>query len=193
MEKLLGMLDEPNRSACMRLSADHRERFETAYGSSHNHQAWPGGYLNHVTEVMNIALILHRGLSATGRPMPPLSSALLVLFLHDLEKPWRFEAGAGGATVELAGLKAKADKKAFRDRKLAEYGIVLSPEERNAMNYVEGEGGDDRSDRRVSGPLAAFCHLCDTWSARGWHDYPLADGDPWPSASRFRSRRGAGT
>ena len=35
--------------------------------------------------------------------------------------------------------------------------------------------------------LAAFCHKVDSWSARGWYDYPKATGDEWTGATRVRT------
>jgi hypothetical protein len=59
-----------------------------APGSTKNHQAWEGGYIDHITEVMNIAHWLY---TSSPRPLPfGLADALEVLFLHDLEKPWKF-------------------------------------------------------------------------------------------------------
>lgn len=177
--QMIGKMDEPYRSVCRRLYADHADRFRHARGSSHNHQAWEGGYLDHIEEVMNYAILFYLAEKSTGRPMPfTLAEALCVLFLHDLEKPWRFEPGENGEWVENASMKTKPQKAAFRLDMLARYGIALTPTMDNAMKYVEGEHEDYSNARRVSSELAAFCHLCDSWSARGRHDYPKK-GDPW--------------
>ena len=159
LDQMLGRLPSPNRERCLRLWSDNSDRFNEACGSSHNHQAWVGGYLDHITDVMQIAETIYAPL-ASLRSLPfSASDACLVLFLHDLEKPWKSERD----------LKDKAKKRAFRASKIAEYGITLSPEQENALLYVEGEGDDYRSDRRVMNELAAFCHMCDVASARIWH------------------------
>ncbi len=89
LNELIDMIDEPNRNICLQVLDKNKELFTVARGSSHNHQAWEGGYLNHITEVMNIAKVLYEPLN-TLRPLPfSLSDSLLVLYLHDLEKPWR--------------------------------------------------------------------------------------------------------
>ena len=45
---------------------------------------------------MIIAAVLHKEFSSL-RPLPfTLSDALLVLFLHDLEKPWAYTPGKAG-------------------------------------------------------------------------------------------------
>lgn len=185
IEELLGHLYEPDRSACLRLLADNRKLFETVQGSVHNHQAWPGGYLDHVREVGNIAVVLYMAL-APRRTMPfLLASAIKVLYLHDVEKPWKYQPREGGGLEEVPELRGdKAAQHAFRERKLAEYGITLTEAEANALRYVEGEMGDYSNRRRVMNELAGFCHACDVLSARLWHDRPLESGDEWPGASR---------
>jgi hypothetical protein len=183
LEELLGRVDEPYQSAFRRLLAEHRDAFGVARGSSHNHQAWAGGYLDHVREAMNLAVVLHETL-APLRPLPfSLSDALVVLFVHDLEKPWAYEEGAAGYR-RRPGFSAKDDAHAFRLAKLAQVGIVLPTALERAVRFVEGEGDQYTNQARGMSPLAAFCHLCDVASARLWHDHPLARDDPWAGARR---------
>lgn len=186
IEQMLVMIDEPNQTVCFRILSENRKLFQIVQGSTHNHQAWPGGYYDHVQEIMNIAVYLYPVMHAL-RPLPfSLSDALLVVFLHDIEKPWKYEIGPDGELQIIPALRAKDAQHEFRLKKLTEYGIVLTPEQENAMRYVEGEFGDYTNRRRVMGPLAAFCHMCDVWSARGWFDYPLEQNDPWSGAQRMR-------
>ncbi len=186
VDYLVSRIDGENGDACRRLLSAHRRLFETVRGSTHNHQAWPGGYVDHVTEVMNVAVVLYPAL-AERRPLPfSLSDALLVLYLHDIEKPWKYEPDHDGGFREIAELRDKGAQKAFRETKLAEYGIVLTDDQRNALTYVEGESKDYSNKRRVMNPLAAFCHLCDVTSARIWFDCPKDSDDPWSGASRRR-------
>lgn len=161
---LISLLDASSQEKCFRLVEDNLDRFQKAQGSSHNHQAWPGGYLDHVIEVMNIATYCYAGLSKMRKLPFRLEDALLVLFLHDLEKPWKAE-------MQFA---SKADRHTFRLAKIAEYGITLSLEQINALTYVEGENDNYSSERRVMNEMAAFCHMCDVASARIWHDFPKA-------------------
>jgi hypothetical protein len=183
LDELLRRVDEPYRSAFQRLLAEHAERFRSARGSSHNHQAWVGGYLDHVREVLNLAVVLYDTLGRL-RPLPfSLSDALVVLFVHDLEKPWAYEE-VDGVWRRRDGFSAKDDAQAFRMGKLAEVGITLPPVLEQATLFVEGELNRYSNRTRGMSPLAAFCHLCDVASARLWHDHPLADNDPWPGAGR---------
>lgn len=158
----LNQLDPATRAGCKALMAAHLDRFRAAAGSSCNHQAWPGGYLDHVAETMRIAEALYRGLSLVRPPPFRLNDALLVMFLHDLEKPWKKDQD----------LRTKKDRRDFRDSMISAWDIHLSNEQRNALLYVEGEGDDYSPHRRVMGELAAFCHMCDVASARIWHDHP---------------------
>jgi hypothetical protein len=133
LECFLERIDGPNSMACRRLLADHMSKIMAAPGSLANHQAWPGGYADHLAETMFLA---ERFYAATGRPLPfSLSDAFLVLFLHDLEKPWKF----AGSDVEKAECRNYADHVDFVFAKSREYGIELSDDHRNAVRYVHGE------------------------------------------------------
>ena len=176
--EMIAMLPEPNRSSCLRLYDENEALFRAARGSTHNHQAWEGGYHDHVEDAMNYAILFYRAAGSTGRPLPfALEDALLALFLHDLEKPWRFEKVEGGwrNTGLMTDKRGRAD---FRWKKIAEYGILLTPALVNAVTYAEGEGDDYRSDRRVANELAGFVHMMDVMSARVRHGFPRP-GDPW--------------
>ena len=178
--------DSPEQKACFKILSDNRKLFQTIQGSTNNHQAWAGGYWDHVQEVMNIAIVLYRSLSAVRALTFYLSDALLPLFLHDIEKPWKYELREDGQLYHLPEFETKAQAHVFRQKKLDEYGIVLTPEQQNAMLYVEGEFGDYSNRERKMGPVAAFCHLCDVTSARIWFDHPMETDDPWDGAKRIR-------
>ncbi|MCC6997207.1 MAG: hypothetical protein IT370_21515, partial [Deltaproteobacteria bacterium] len=114
VESLVARIDEPNRSACARILADHRALFATVQGSTNNHQAWRGGYLDHVTEIMNIASVLYDRFVAL-RPLPfSRSDLLLVVFLHDIEKPWKYDLDADGQLHHKAEMQGKEAHQRFR-------------------------------------------------------------------------------
>jgi len=186
IEDLLMIIDYPHNEICMKILKDNRELFQHTRGSTHNHQTWTGGYIDHVTDGLNYGRHLYYFDAAFGRPLPfSISDALLVFFLHDLEKPWRIVVD-GNKVFNREGLSTKEEFKAFREKKLEEYGLVLTPYQMNALTYVEGEIKDYSSKHRVMNELAAFCHKIDNWSARGWYDYPKETGDEWVGAGRFR-------
>ena len=175
---LVDLIDQPWHSGCTRILGDHESRFKSAPGSTHNHQVWPGGYWDHITEAMNLASVLHDQLNSL-RPLPfSKSDALLVIFLHDLEKPWKKEKK----------FESEEDKRLFRSKLLVDYGIVLKPDHYNALTYVHGELDDYRPDRRVINELGVFCHSCDYLSARLWYDHAKAADDPWQGAGRVLDR-----
>lgn len=172
VDSLLKLIDEPNQAPVRAFWDDLNKHLPKAKGSNKSHQAWEGGYAGHIQEVMNLAIILHRKLGLS-RPLPfTLSSALLVLFLHDCEKP--FKQATDAELMNFPWIKkrpVKSDKE-FQKILMAHYGFVISDEEQNGLAYVEGENDDYAPGERVQGPLAAFCHVCDNISARIWYDHP---------------------
>jgi hypothetical protein len=166
---LLALIPHPNHSKLWLMGTDHKEKIAEGFGSSHNHQAWQGGYLDHVTETMNIACQLYSTLNALRRLPFPLHEALEVMFLHDIEKP--FKVGDkllyNGKIIEAT----KENRKNLRSSIIREYGIELTEDQHNALKYVEGVRDSEYSpNQRIMGRLATFCHMCDLCSARLWHD-----------------------
>lgn len=187
IEGLLTLIEEPNRTACRRFLKDNLALMETTQGSVHNHQAWPGGYKDHIQEIMNIAKVLYETYNAM-RPLPfSLSDALLVVFLHDVEKLWKYVRGDDGQMQHVPSMRTKEAEHAFRAAKFAEYEFVLTEDQLNGLKYAEGEIRDYNPRERMMHPLAALCHCADVTSARIWFDHPLATrDDPWENARRVR-------
>ena len=186
IEQLLKMIEEPNGSACYRILLDYQRLFQVVQGSTNNHQAWVGGYFDHVQEVMNIAVVLYKQLNSL-RSLPfSLSDLLLVVYLHDIEKPWKYELHADGQLYHKTTMQSKESHQLFRLEKLKEYNITLTAEQENGIKYTEGELKDYSNRYRVMGPLACVAHMCDVASARLWFDHPLQDGDQWAGARRIR-------
>lgn len=143
---------------------------------------------------MNIWLLLHGAFESTGRlnALSPeehfsRSDGLVVLFWHDIEKPWSFVLQDGKPVADeqarlerLPNLVSKVARKQLAEEKIREFGVLLTPQLRNALDYVEGIRDADYSqfDRRML-PLAALCHACDMLSARAFYGFPLATNDPW--------------
>jgi len=171
LKKFLDPLPDEQRKACLDFLNKNGERIRRAPGSTHNHQVWPGGYVDHVAEVMTFAIMFYEAFTAKDRRLPfTLADALVVLFVHDAEKPWRIIEHEGG--YEHAFPKDQVD--VFRERLLQEHGIwgTLTAVQKNALLYVEGEKDRYTPDRRSMSELAAFCHLCDITSARIFHNWP---------------------
>lgn len=181
---LLQFIDEPNQVACRELLDENEPLFKLVQGSVHNHQAWPGGYFDHVQEIMNIAVKLYIMFKSL-RPLPfSLSSLLLVVFLHDIEKPWKYEIGEDGRLQHRAEFSGKSDDHDFRMEKILAYGITLTDDELNGLKYAEGELHDYSNRERKMGSLAALVHMADVGSARLFPEYPLESNDPWAGAVR---------
>lgn len=184
LEQMINMIDEPNRSICLKIFLDNEKLFKTVQGSTNNHQNWPGGYFDHIEDAMNIAILEYNVLKTTGRLMPfSLSDLLLVVYLHDIEKPWKYELVDGKIRYKST-MQNKSDHQEFRQKKLIEYGIIFTPIQENAMKYAEGEASDYSKEHRAMGFLASVVHVCDVLSSRLWSDYPLKENDPWAGAKR---------
>jgi hypothetical protein len=153
-------LNDERRDAILKFHADHSALIERSRGSKTKHQAWEGGYVDHLAETFRIAEASYSALGAI-RPLPfTLDAAVIVLYFHDVEKIWKY----------TIGLPEGFDKDQYYDKTLKEeYGIVFSSEERNALHYIHGESESEYDPHvRKAGPLAAFCHTADTLSARMW-------------------------
>ena len=184
IEKLLLLIEKNERSKFINLFKDNKEIFQESRGSTNNHQAWIGGYLNHIEETMNVALKLYDCLNIL-RPLPfSKSDVLIVIFSHDLEKPWKYIKSVDGSFKHKSYFKIKGSHHQFRIQKLKEYQITLTTPQENAVKYIEGELDDYTNKKRVMGSLAAFCHTCDIVSARLWFNHPLKDDDPWEGSCR---------
>lgn len=172
---ILNHLDNVYADKMLTLHTKYADRLLTCQGSQHNHQAWAGGYIDHVLETIRIAITIYWPLRSRTFDFS-LSSVLTVLLVHDIEKlfPERIDA-------EIAlGMPRPKAKDRVRYNVLHEEGIwdILTNEEKDALDHIEGEKGYDGLTRKMS-PLAAFCHSCDILSARMWYDRPLIEGDIW--------------
>src|SRR5271157_1348211 len=107
---LMALIPDPNRSNLWAIVRSNQERFLKAAGSSHNHQAWEHGYLDHIAEAMNIACQQYVWMRRARRLPFELHEALEVMFLHDLEKPFKYTDDPNPL------LKTKDGRKLFRNQ-----------------------------------------------------------------------------
>lgn len=176
LDQLFDLFDNADQTY-ERIYGENWQLFERSAGSSHNHQAWEGGYMSHLLEVLNIACQQYNWMNRARKLPFKRSDALQVLFLHDIEKPWKFEGlpqiVGHSVTTQFRELptKTKEERVAFRDAVIKHYKIELTDEQQNALKYVEGvRDADYTPGARTMNELAAFCHTCDLLSARMWHD-----------------------
>lgn len=172
-DELIDMIDEPNRTAAKAYYSKYQHIIDIAKGSTHKHQAWSGGFKDHIEDICNLAISQWDMMNARRPLMFSKSDAILVLMRHDDEKPFKY----AGDSLEKAELAQYSDYKDFILAKSAEFGFVFSEEHLNALKYIHGEGEDYRNDVRIQSPLAAFVHCCDTMSARIWYNEPKTRGE----------------
>jgi len=173
IENLLQHIAEPNRKPALNFWQELQTNIPYAAGATKSHQAWPGGYKDHIQEVMNLAHVLYERLNEERKLPFPLTSAYLVLFLHDCEKPFRHASDDQLKAFPWINERPTKSDKTFQKKLIEHYGFVIGDDEWNALRYVEGEPESEyKEGQRLQGPLAAFCHVCDTISARVWHNYP---------------------
>jgi hypothetical protein len=159
----LELIDIDNRKQCIEFYEFIQKYCSKAKGSSNNHQCWDGGYFGHLDDIFKYAIGLYELLSKDRELDFSLSDALLVLFLHDIEKPIKYS--------NLKGQFGKTDDE-VKSILIDKFKFILTEQHLNAIKYVHGEGDDYRKDKRVMNSLAAFCHCCDVISARIFFNYP---------------------
>ena len=177
LRTLLAEINDPRRDVILQIYDDHADLFHYAAGSGYNHQAWKGGYADHIAECLRVNDVVYDALQSRMRPLEfSKDSAAIVLFLHDIEKPFRYGPDNddrcqkwrdvfNNATGSWENVKWDIIKKLEQD-----YGLTLHKDEVNALKYTHGEGNDHRKDQRITTPLAAHVHHCDNTSARIWFD-----------------------
>jgi len=179
-EELIGLIEGQNKQAVARFmqDSDNSLAVETSPGSRYSHHNWRGGYKEHIRQTMAIAKDLYALFQDTDRikELPEqecfdLSDALIVMFLHDIEKPFMYKIDEFGY-IETINKMTKCQRKVFRQNIIDDYGFVISPAMENALLYVEGVRDDDYlPGERADWPLAAICHAADNLSARGFYSY----------------------
>ena len=158
-------IDQPNQDGCLRFYNEYKERITSAAGSFIKHQAWEGGYVDHIEETMSIAEAIYEPLQSLHPVSFSLSDVYLSLFWHDAEKIFKY-------TEPKMSFKSEKEKISFIFELMREYGIDITEDIKNAIIYVHGEGEMYSPFENVQRPLAAFIHCCDTISARIWSDHP---------------------
>lgn len=168
LAKLTTLMLPEQKRVSEQIMSDFKDIIIDLPGSTTKHQTWPGGYISHLEEAMNIAVVLYKSLS-TKRPLSfTLSDTLFALFLHDFDKITRYEKVSNGykAKGEYNSGYASLTAKLLKER----YNYKLSNEIFNALKYAHGEGKDYHPTDRIIMPLGTLVHCCDIISARIWFD-----------------------
>ena len=151
---LLKIEDDNNLFGCIEMLHFFIQNFPEAPGSSGNHQAYSGGYYKHISDIMDNCDFMYRNLSKKDKLDFLISDAILVLFLHDIEKPIKYSHNNEDSDNSI------------REHLIVKFNIKLTDEHKLALRYIHGEGDDYKKDKKVMSPLGAFCHCCDVISAR---------------------------
>jgi len=178
-EMLHDLVVEPHRTECLEFIKTYKGLFDTSKGSAIKHQAWPGGYRDHIREVMRICLVTYQALNGSVRTPPfTLSHALVGCFLHDVEKLWKHAIDPEH--------RQDIDKNDLLDGH-----FTMDADLWNSVKYAHGEGDDYHPTKLVQSPLAAFVHHCDNTSARIWPGEPagLTDDDRASAEYEFIVKR----
>lgn len=181
LRQLLGLIDDPRFKILLRIYDDHADLFHIVRGSSHNHQAWPGGYADHLADMYRLGwplYAIYQALFHSREEAIPftLGSAQVVVFTHDAEKLFKYAPPDHPLAhpyqqAHQGGLDWDTIKNEFILPHWAKaYGLTLTPEEENAHQHIHGETERTyRKDHRVMNELAAFCHQLDSSGARLLH------------------------
>lgn len=133
-----------------------KKEFPDAPGSSGNHQSYPGGYYDHIADCMYNGYTLYDSFIKDTDSEISLSDMMVVLFLHDIEKPVKYSMEKN----------MRPSDEEIRILLLDKFNIKLSNDIILGLKYIHGEGDDYRKDKRVMTPLCAICHCSDVISAR---------------------------
>jgi hypothetical protein len=166
LDDFLDGLTDSRKDKILAFHRQYENRIYAAKGSTIKHQAWSGGYADHLADIMRIAEGTYELFSQTRKLPFSLESALIVLYFHDIEKPFKY-------TEPVEHIDPK---KWLFEVLNKEHGIKFTDEEENALTYIHGEGAEYDPNIRIQNPLAAFCHCCDTTSARIFHDVGKGQG-----------------
>ncbi len=166
--ELINQMTPEHKKISLSIISDYKNHIELIPGSLQKHHYWKGGYLDHLRESMNLAIVIYHSLNTIKKLNFTLSSALFTLFIHDFDKLLRYKYRDGKLLADNT-----YNKKYFYKTKLIlkkKYSYKLTSEEANAIKYVHGEGDDYHPTKRIMKPLACLIHCCDIISARIWFD-----------------------
>jgi hypothetical protein len=169
----LNNMQDPRKVKLIQIYNEHKDLFHISKGSNTKHQAWPGGYADHLTETFRVNQVTYEAL-ATGLRKPPFSkdSAIISLFFHDAEKLFKYGPQNHTESNQWRALQIQKNL-SWEDVKYLVIEALIceslesffTQDERNALKYTHGEGSDYQKDKHVSCPLAAHVHHCDNTSS----------------------------
>jgi len=187
LHQIVQKVEMPNRDAIIEVYVQNAERIAQTPGARKKHQAWEGGYLDHVVYATNYGIRLHNLNKELGfKPDHNEGDISLVMLLHDFGKIARYKRGKNGWDYVEKPDQAEHD---FFNLAIDSNGFQLTNIQRNALEFVHGEGSKYTPQGRLMVPLATVCHQADVWNARYCPDNPLPNNkDPWRGAYRHSEK-----
>lgn len=174
LDLIKGQIKGLRQPAILSFYHDYKDVLHYGAGSSHNHQAWDGGYADHIAECLRINFVTFDGLSTIRSLDFTIEEAAMALFFHDIEKPFRYgpvsheECRVFQETCGDDYEKLEKGKWNLIEMIENKYDFQLTKKEKKAIRLAHGEGDEYKKTERVSSPLDAHVHHCDNTSARIW-------------------------
>lgn len=182
LKDFIAAMDSDNKAAIWAIYKHYEDLLYTHPGSSHNHQAWPGGLVDHLAEVCRYAYtdyeVIECGNDPTfGQPLHRFyfdDQAMIAIFCHDAEKFVVYgnkdDPRCAPFLIMAADATSKVEKEKIKWHVLehwrVKFGLELNEEVINAIKYTHGEGDDYSNTQRVMNPLAVLVGNADRRSAR---------------------------
>lgn len=174
LHQIVQLVDQPNKDAIIESYVQNAERVAQTPGARKKHQAWDGGYLDHVVYATNYGIALHNLHKQIGfQPDYSESDIAIVMLLHDFGKVARYRKVENGWDYVENPNQAEHD---FFNHIIESHNFQLTAIQMNALEFVHGEGSKYTQKRRLMLPLATICHQADIWTARDCPDNPLPGG-----------------
>lgn len=160
----------PDYDGIIKFHYDYEDFIKTAKGSKKKHQAWQGGYVDHLVECMMIGDMMYERFEWV-RPLAfDFANVVKVLYFHDVEKIFKYGPYYLDDLDEFESATFEKKDWFYKEGLPERYNVVFTDEELNALTYIHGE--KEYGDEKQMLPLGAFCHACDCLSARMWFDHP---------------------
>ena len=187
MHQIVQLVEMPNRDPIIDAYVQNAKKIARTPGARKKHQAWEGGYLDHVVYSTNYGIKLHNlNLEFGFKPDHNEGDIALVMLLHDFGKIVRYKRVEDCWDYVKNPDKAEHD---FLDKSIKDYGFQLNDIQKNALEFVHGEGSKYTPNGRLMLSLATICHQADVWNARYSPNNPLPHGqEHWLGAYRHSEK-----
>lgn len=180
LSSLLNSINDNRKSVVLTIYNNYHDLIHTAQGSTIKHQAWSGGYADHIYWCLRINNLTYTALNDHLEELPfKKDSATIVLFFHDIEKIFKYGDTKHNDVKKWHQLYNHLKcwdkvKWCILTEMQERYGFSFTQDELNALKYTHGEGDDYSPTANIASPLAAHVHHCDNASARIYANFGQA-------------------